>query len=143
MNLTEMVPRESKFKLASVKKEFTLRPINLEDEIWLKREYGDARIQEIFEQIEIEPISRIVYRLITPEDKSFFKKRTIEIVTEDGDSLEEEMGGLKLFRFMIHGWDEKLALINALIENIGLSRPEVKEVNKKKAKKKVTKKKKR
>ena len=135
MNLTELKPRPSKLKLAKHNKEFILNPITLADEVWLDEEFGMVRIAEIFQNLEIAPIARIVYRVIRTEDKQIFKKRKVSFVTEDGDSLTEEMGGLELFLNMITGMEDKLAMINALSDNLGLSRPEPVK------KKKVTKKK--
>jgi hypothetical protein len=127
MKLTEMVPKESKLKLGE--KELTLRPINLSDEIWLEKEFGQDGIQEIFEKVKIEEISRIVFRLLVDDDKLFFKKQNVRAVSEDGEVSTIELGGVALLRAMVHGWDDKLALLNCLLENIGASRPEQEEIN--------------
>lgn len=125
MNLMDLKPQESSFYLRAAKREFVMNPITLADEVWLDEVYGQDKIQEIFANVNIKEISRIVFRLIKPEDKVFFKTRTVYFITEDGEEVEKELGGVELLQTMISGNEEKLAIINALLENIGVSRPEV------------------
>lgn len=125
MNLKDLKPKESRFKLKAAKREFTLNPITLADEVWLDEEFGQEKIEQIFTEINIKEISRIVFRLIKPEDKVFFKSRPVKFITEDGEELEQDLGGVELLRTMISGNDEKIGIINALLENIGLSRPDI------------------
>lgn len=133
MDLVNIVPKESSFKLKikndkgeEYDKSFHMRSINLNDEIWLQKEYGTA-IGKVFEEVNTKEISRIVFRLMEDEDKLFFAKRDIITVDEDGNKQELTIGGLKLLRYMISGWEEKIAVLNALLENIGLSRPDEKD----------------
>lgn len=133
MDLRELRPQESSFKLRAAKRSFTLNPITLADEVWLDEQYGSEMIQEIFLSTNIKEISRIVYRLLKVEDKQFFKTRPVTFIDEEGNEAEIQLGGVELLRYMVSGNDEKLELINALIENIGLSRPDAEEDSKKKA----------
>lgn len=129
MDLSKIKPQESTFKLGQVSdKVFTMNPINLGDEIWLDQTYGDD-LGKIFEDINIKEISRIVFRLLKPEDRLFFKKRVITLINEEGEEGEVEMGGVVLLQSLISGWEEKIAILNALLKNIGLSRPEINEEN--------------
>jgi len=139
MDLTKLVPKESKLHLNAFKKDFQLRPFNLSDEIWLTNEYG-SRVGEIFELMDFEAISRIAYRQII--DKSEFKKREVEFITEDGESETVSLGGVELFRQLVKGWDEKIAIMSSVIECITGSRPDYKEEKEEKNKKKVKRKKK-
>lgn len=132
MNLLDMKPKESKLKLKSLKNDLTLRPVSLADEAWLDEQYGSKEITKIFNEVNIKEISKIVFRLLDNESKKIFKKQIVEMIDENGDSSEVELGGVELFRSMIIGWDEKVALLNALLENIGLSRPAEKEIDVKK-----------
>lgn len=132
MKLTDMIPKESKFYLKKANRSFILNPISLDDEIWLKNTYGESGVQEVFETVNIEEISRIVFKLMRNEDKEYFKIRDVEFVNEDGESETIKVGGINLLRQMTHGWGEKVALLNALLDNIGYSRPELKEDLKKK-----------
>lgn len=139
MDLTKLIPKQSRFHLSAAKKEFSLRPFNLGDEIWLKNTYGE-RVEEIFEIVDFEAISRIVFRQI--EDRSFFKKQSVTFVNEEGDTEDIEVGGVELFRQLIKGWDEKISIMNAFIECVGFSKPDIKEEPKKKVTKKKRSKKK-
>lgn len=125
MDLSQIRPKESTFKLRFAgEKVFTMNPISLGDEIWLEGTYGD-RIGEVFENVNTKEISRIVFRLLKVEDKSFFKKQKVDLVNEEGEESEIEIGGVALLQSLISGWEEKVVILNALLENIGLSRPEV------------------
>ena len=127
MDLSKIRPQESTFKLRHVEdRVITMRPITLDDEIWLDQTYGD-KLGEIFENINVKEISRIVFRLMKNEDKLFFKKRVVKLVNEEGEEGEIEMGGLVLLQSLISGWEEKISILNALLKNIGLSRPEISE----------------
>ena len=132
MNLADMKPKESKLKISTIKQELTLRPITLADEAWLDSEYGADEIQKIFTDVKIVEISRIVFRLLEIESKKLFKKQKVDFVTEDGDVKEVELGGVELLKRACVGWDDKMALIQALIDNLNISRPEQKETSKKK-----------
>jgi hypothetical protein len=129
--LLELRPQESRLKLGSLKQELVLRPITLADEAWLDETYGSEEITKVFEEVNIKEISRIVFRLLRTDSKKLFKKQTVEIVDENGNCEDIELGGLDLLRTMIVGWPEKIALYNCLLDNIGISRPELDEPVKK------------
>lgn len=130
MDLSKIKPQKSTFTLTHAPgRIFTMNPINLGDEIWLDQVYGDT-IGDVFENLNIKEISRIVFRLLRPEDKAFFKKQTITLVNEEGEEGDVEMGGVAMLQSLISGWDEKIQILNALMKNIGLSRPEVSEDDK-------------
>lgn len=132
MNLAELRPQKSTFKLSTIKQELVMNPITLSDEVWLSQQYSQERIQQIFNHVDLNEISRIVFRLLDIDSKKLFRKQKVEFVTEDGDVLEKELGGVDLLRNACVGADDKLALLNAIIDNLGLSRPEVDEEDSKK-----------
>ena len=132
MDLTKLVPKKSKLHLKEIGQDFELRPFNLSDEIWLRESYGD-RLGEIFELMDFEAVSRIAFHQII--DKSYFKKREVEFITEDGDTENVQLGGVELFRQLVKGWDEKIEIMSSVIECITGSRPELENEDKKKAKK--------
>lgn len=127
MDLLSLKPKLSKFKLTSISedREFFLRPITLEDEVWLSENFDD--LNAVFTELRMVEISRIVFRLMTPESKSFFKGQAVITVDEDGNEKEETLGGVAMLRTAISGYDNKINVIVALLECIGLSRPEIKE----------------
>lgn len=143
MNLMQLKPRESSFSLKSVERTFRMNRITLADEVWLDQEFGISGLQEMFTEINMSEIARVAFRFIHPEDKKFFKTREVLFITENGDEEVVMLGGVALLRNLISGTDEKTDIINALLDNIGISRPEpeVEAVKKKVIKKKVAKKK--
>lgn len=127
MKLEDIKPKSSKFYLSKTQTEYRLRPWTLEDQIWLKEEYGD-RINEIFNEkhIDIVAISRMAYRLLT--DKSDFKAKQIKDFNEDGEEVTYKVGGYKLLINTVNDLNEQFALLSAVIESIGLNMPQLEEL---------------
>ncbi len=122
MELAYLKPKETLIKLESVGREYTLRPINLEDESWIQETFGE-RLAEALENSN--DLSRIIYRLI--KDKSDFKLQEVKIIDEEGVETVEKIGGHKLLKRMISGLDDKMQMIQAFNTVLGVSRPEAEE----------------
>jgi len=120
MKLEDIRPERASFKLKATGKEYFIRPFNLDDELWLQRTYGEG-LKKIFDQGRFHDICRIAYRQL--EDRSEFVKQKVKIVNEQGDHEETEIGGLDLFYAIVRGMEEKMAILQALLSAIGLSRP--------------------
>lgn len=132
-----MFPKKASFKLKATGKTYTLREITLDDQVWIKEEYGD-RLEEIFSPpMDLNEVCRIVYRLIV--NKGDFKAVEINDYDDEGNFISTMCGGYKLLRRMIAG-DEIVDFIWAFNECQGLSRPVEPKENKKKVTKKVKKK---
>ena len=124
MNLEDLKPTRTKLSLESVKKDLYLDPVTLLDEVWLNENYSQEELADIFTQVNMTEISRIAFRLLDDKSKMLFETKDVIFVTEDGEKVEKTMGGVDLFRSMCIGWNDKLALINAINIAIGASRPE-------------------
>lgn len=141
MDLVELHPRASKFHLKKIEKDLILRPWTIGDQAWLQQEYKE-NVQKIFDpaNIDIAAICRIVYRLL--DDKSDFKAEVIKTYNEDGDEIQEKVGGWKKLALSILDVNEQLDMFAAVTECIGLSMPEVDEIRNAGKKKEVKKQKK-
>jgi biotin operon repressor len=143
LKLEDIRPRPSKFKLEATGKTYKLRPFNVEDEAWLKQEFGE-KINDYFSEKNIDPVAltRIAYRLMI--DRSDFKKKTITEIDENGEEFKTSIGGYRLLMSMISGMKEKEEILLAINETIGLSREAVEKLHSEimKDKKKVEKNKK-
>lgn len=120
MKIEDLIPERAEFTLKSTGRSYTMRPVSLDDEVWMQRAYGQE-LQKIFQEPRLREICRIAYRLI--EDKSDFVTRTVKIISEEGQQTEEHLGGVDLFLRMIVGIHEKQAIMEALAKTIGVSRP--------------------
>lgn len=139
MNLTELKPRPSKFKANNTS--YELRPWTLEDQIWIKQQYGDD-VQKIFEpqNIDLGAVCRCLYRLVI--DKSDFKAEKINDFDEDGNEVTVNFGGWSKLATSLKTVQEQLGAFTALMECIGISMPELEEIKDgSKKKKKVSKRK--
>jgi hypothetical protein len=143
LKLEQMFPKKASFRLKATGKEYTLRNITLEDQVFIANEYGEKLIEIFTPPIDLDALSRIIYRLII--NKGDFKSIVIKDYDDDGNETEKAYGGYKLLQKLISG-EEVEDVIWAFNECQGISRPVVKEEaqNKKKVskvKKKVAKKK--
>lgn len=121
INLEDLTRTPSEFTLSNGKK-FTLRPCNLADESWMQRTFGKD-LEMIFKEIKVEEISRIVFHMMEPESKAEFSPVEIKEVDEDGITSITKIGGVALFRTLVVDTKDKMAILQALLETIGVSRP--------------------
>ena len=130
LSAESFVPKTSSFKLASNNKEYQLRAVTLDDELWIQDTFKQ-NIGDLIAKTDMSAITRVVYHLIV--DKSDFKNTTVTIMNEEGESKTQALGGVKLFRYMINGGpNEQIEIIKALLETIGFSRPMQEEYTEKK-----------
>lgn len=123
ITLEELVPQASQFTLKKLPGvTFHLRPVSVDDELWLQREFG-ARLQMIFERVSIREICRIVFHQLEEESKEHLAKRSVTIMNEEGEKVTQAVGGADLLRCLISGMPEKMEVVRALTETIGISRP--------------------
>lgn len=122
MALEDLIPRKSKIYLSHTDKYYTLRPWTLQDQIWMKQEYGE-QAKEIFslelDKLDLGVVARMIYRLI--EDKDDFKAKEFKEINEDGVEEKIKVGGYKILLGMIKGFKEQIDLIASLAECIGAS----------------------
>jgi hypothetical protein len=121
LNLEEITPEGAEFTLKATGKTYRMRPFGLEDERWLRKTFGE-RIKAIMKQVDMDEIARIVFHQLEPDDQMDFVRRPVKFVSEDGAAIEKQLGGVDLLRQCIRGNKEKIAIYQALLETIGLSR---------------------
>lgn len=126
MKLEELIPQEGKIKLVDPEKEYILRPFTLQDEVWVRKTFGDE-IDKIFQPdcVDLEGLSRIAYHQLA--DKSDFVVREVTTVNEEGEEVTERIGGYKLFMSRVKGINHKMELLFAVNETLGASRPDMEE----------------
>ncbi len=121
MNLEDFSPEPGSFHLKAMNKTYTLNPVSLGDEAWLKAQFG-KEIEKVLSEIQMEAIARIVFHQLPAEEKQDFKMREVTVINEEGFETQEQMGGVNLLKHVIVGIEEKLAVFNALLKTIGMSR---------------------
>lgn len=121
-NSEAFIRKRSKFKIESTNKEYNLRPLNLEDELWIDEIFNGKTVADLVQEANITAITKIVYRLI--ENREDFVERQVTIVDENGVSKDMKLGGLKLMRIMMQGGvQEQVEMFRSLLETVGFSRP--------------------
>jgi len=110
LDLTDLKPTEATFVLSKFpEKPMTLKPFSLNAQIWVTERFGVPAIEGIFKDQRIGDISEIVFFLL--KDKS-------------------PTPTLESFRESILTKQDKLAMMNALLETIGISQPVMAELTK-------------
>lgn len=122
IQLEDLIPQEARFTLASTGKTYRVKPFSLQDDMWLNRTYG-ADLEKILRDMRWVEIARIVFHQLHDEDRAEFAKQTVTIVNEQGERINETIGGVDLMFRMIHGYADKKAMYDALLEALGLSKP--------------------
>jgi len=135
MELQDIRPKQSSFYLRLVGETCTLDPISLDHELRFMDKYGKDWINAIVSNDNINEIIWVVYQLLNTESKALFIKRDIISYDDEGNEKKTTIGGIALFKRMISGASESGSIVNALVENIGISRPVPKEDDKKKREK--------
>jgi hypothetical protein len=122
IRLEDLIPQAASFTLKKTGNTYHLRPINLQDEIWLKKAFGD-QIDVIFREVRMPEICRLVFHQLEDADKEEFLAKNVTIINEEGEKLTVRMGGAELLFASISGHAEKIKIFEAILQTIGVSRP--------------------
>lgn len=121
-DLNYISPQPATFTLAAIPdREFHLRPVSLADQAWMRDKFGD-RLQSIFKFAQFDELVRIVFHQLIPEDQAFFQKKSVKFVSEDGETCEMFLGGVKLLQSLVFGPTEAMKVVESLTTAIGVSR---------------------
>lgn len=130
MELDELIPERVEWipKFTNEKNEekeisFHFRPFNLEDESWLKREFGEKALAEIFEQMKMREISRIAFRQLEIDSKRRLMEMKFIDIDEDGEEIEIATKGPEKLSALIVGLPQQLELLKMLLRTRGVSMP--------------------
>jgi hypothetical protein len=121
IKLEEIIPSEATLELPAVGKTITLRPIDLDDEVWIKATFDD--LNDMFQKAKMPELCRLAWHQMKPEDREFFAVRDIPYLDENGEQKTVRRGGVELLRGCIRGQNEKNSLLKALLQTIGISQP--------------------
>lgn len=131
VDLADLIPQSSKFSLQETGKEYHLRPINLQDEVWLAETFG-ARLQKIIAEVHFASFVRIAYHQMQEADKASLMKKSVTIINEEGDQETSQIGGYKLLLLLIQGGlKEKQEIVQAVFDTFGMSKPFIEDIEKK------------
>jgi len=119
INLTDLKPNVGKFILEG--KEHAIRPLTLNDEIWLRKEFSQDVFASFMEgNPNFEVIARIVYHQL--DDKSDFVAQETVDYDDEGNEIKSKIGGWKLFASKMIGHEIKIDIVNALNVAMGISK---------------------
>ena len=133
MNLEQLIPQSAtiikKIKGENEEREIELklREFDLEDESWLKVAFGD-KLQELFEKMDMDAISRIAFHQLEIESKRELMKLKFMDMDDDGNESEVAKTGPQKFRKITVGYPDQFELLTALLKTRGFSMPIIEEL---------------
>jgi len=128
VKLEEIIPAKPEFFIKSMGKVYTLRPPNLEDQIWISERYpAQADIARIFANREWKEICVMVYRHLCDEGRTDFKPRKGVRKSDDGHDVELMLTGPEVLLVNLAGIEESATMMAAMIRAMIISKPEMEE----------------
>jgi len=127
LKLEDVTPMTGKFTLKQTGKEYSLRPFNLSDEIWLRQTFGE-KLAVMFGGGNIDALALCQIAFHQLEDRTDFKKIEKISFDENGDEIKESIGGVALLMSLVQGMAEKVDILLAITETLGVSRAKVQEM---------------
>lgn len=114
--LEDIVPEDQQIRIGG--KEYTLRKITLEDEVWLKQ-YGN--INALMQKEDVAFMSRLTFRLLV--DKSDFLPVKEKGFDDDGNEVEIQVTGPQKILRSLSGPSARFEWVRTLMATFGISRP--------------------
>lgn len=122
MELEDIIPEKPTFTLSKSGKTYELRPVNLEDQVWLKNKYGSKEVfEEVLRTQQWEKALLMVYRLLV--DKTDFIAVHAEEPDDDGIIQKVIISGPILLMRAMTGPEEGAMVMGALARSIMISNP--------------------
>ena len=128
MELDQLIPEKTTWKKTikgeGESREITLvfRPFDLDDEAWMKRAFGDD-LQEKFEKVDMDAISRIAFHQLELESKRELMAIKYLDMDEDGNEVEVAKTGREKLGKLCVGMSEQIELLKVILNARGLSMP--------------------
>lgn len=131
MKLEDMVPEQAEVILYpnGVAKHYMLRKVTLEDEAWMAKVFGQAKLQEMFANVEMHNIAKVIFHQL--EQKADFLPREEKGYDDNGEEVIVRVTGPDLLMRAIVGKKHQLEILQALLKIIGASQPILDEAEKK------------
>lgn len=107
LDLNDLRPVEAEFRLSN-DRVYRLKKMSLDVNIWLTRKFKPDELSDIFLKQKLPEMSRIAYYML--KDKTDFPS-------------------LKSFREAVVTLGDKVALVQAIIESVGISKPLMKKLS--------------
>lgn len=121
MDLKEIIPPKVSFKLQAVPGDLTLNHVSLEDGEWLKQQYSDEELDQIFNEPRAKDILKIACRLLTADSKRALAKVNVPVFDDAGNEIKSDTPlplDVKLHRICSQG---EFMLIYSCIAEIRLT----------------------
>jgi hypothetical protein len=103
--------------------ELVLRPLSVQDQMWVKSKFSQEQLQVAFEKMDMEVICALVYHQLDHESKSKIPATETESFDDEGNPTRSKITGPQRLKLGITGLKHMLLVLQALIKIIGFSMP--------------------
>jgi hypothetical protein len=124
VTLDDLIPEHATFTLKSTGKIYIIRPVNLDDQVWVKKNIGDeTMIEKAFSGLDPDVITKLVYRLMDQDGRTDFMARDCSEINGDGEQQSYRLTGPQALCKAIEWPQEFIEVFRALLKTIGISNP--------------------
>ena len=121
-NLDDLNPQPAVLELEHVPVPLKLRAFTLRDEQWMQKNYGD-RIEQIFGELQTRPLCEILFHQLDYESQMQFPKEAVrQVDPETGEQITATLTPIDNLMSKVTGVNEKLKIVMAINETLGVSR---------------------
>ena len=121
VRLEDICPQRAEFFLKSKEKTYALRPVTLDDYVWLQSKFGTTDITEL-ENINVGIVCQAIYKQLEQESRKDFLATTVKEINDDGEEVEEHLKGWQVLSKNIKP-DEIENIMTAYVKCLGVSKP--------------------
>ena len=125
VRLEDLIPARATFTLKSRPGiEYALRPMDLNDQVWIKKTFGNQdALQVALQGMDVEAVTRMVYHQLEQSSRKDFVATTESQVDDDGNEVTRTITGPEKLRAELSWPQEFMGLVTVLLKTIGLSQP--------------------
>jgi len=134
LKLEDLCPQRAEFFLSSKEKTYALRPVTLDDYVWLQSKFGTTDITEM-ENIHVGIVCQAIYRQLEQESRKDFLATKIKEINDDGEEVETYLKGWQVLSKNIKP-EEIETMMTAYVKCLGVSKPILDQLNEDNVKKK-------
>lgn len=125
LSIEDIIPEPAEIKVKG--KTYALRPVNLEDQVWIGKKFGHDTLQDLFGKgLPFDVVAQLVYRQMEMDGKRDFLAEEIEEIDDDGNVVTKPYKGWEKLMISIPG-NESPAILEAYLKTVGISLPRLNE----------------
>lgn len=120
--LEDLIPEQAEFSIKSTGKTYKLRPINLDDQVWIQKKFGEG-LENVFKTGDLNKITAFTYHLLDQKGREDFVATKENVIDDDGNKAQVTVTGPEKLRQAMSLTHDLKGLVQALLKTMGISSP--------------------